>query len=275
MRIRLACGVVLGAALPVLAQATESFEGGSNAGGWSFGAPVQGPTTPGGYVGTWFYRAEGLDTTVPRIRCANNAAGFTGEYRLRSHSSVYAALQVIASDFATASLTPAAVLVSLNGTPADPSDDWGAYRLSTQTLGGPGVWKFHQFPVSAQAASLPAGWNFIQFGPNSPASPTWPALMAQVDRLEFWFGDPTLFYIFQMWTVGADIVGRSGVGCYPNCDTSTQPPYLNVNDYICFNERFAAGDSFANCDESTTPPILNVLDFVCFMNRFAAGCSAP
>ena len=30
---------------------------------------------------------------------------------------------------------------------------------------------------------------------------------------------------------------------------------------------------YPNCDNSTTPPILNVADFTCFLNRFAAGCS--
>ncbi len=30
---------------------------------------------------------------------------------------------------------------------------------------------------------------------------------------------------------------------------------------------------YPNCDNSSTPPVLNVLDFACFLNRFAAGCS--
>ncbi len=60
--------------------------------------------------------------------------------------------------------------------------------------------------------------------------------------------------------------------CYANCDASTAAPVLNVNDFNCFLNRFAGGDSYANCDASTTPPVLNVLDFVCFLNRFAAGC---
>jgi len=64
-------------------------------------------------------------------------------------------------------------------------------------------------------------------------------------------------------------------GCYANCDHSTGVPFLNVNDFICFQGRFAAGDPYANCDGSTTPPILNINDFVCFQGRFAAGCSAP
>jgi hypothetical protein len=64
-----------------------------------------------------------------------------------------------------------------------------------------------------------------------------------------------------------------GATCYPNCDGSTTPPILNVADFSCFLNEFAAGDSHANCDNSTTPPVLNVADFSCFLNAFAAGCS--
>jgi hypothetical protein len=60
--------------------------------------------------------------------------------------------------------------------------------------------------------------------------------------------------------------------CYPNCDASTTPPILNVADFTCFLNRFAAGDPYANCDGSTTAPVLNVADFTCFLNAFAAGC---
>ena len=61
--------------------------------------------------------------------------------------------------------------------------------------------------------------------------------------------------------------------CYPNCDGSTTPPVLNINDFQCFLNAFAAGNTYANCDGSTTPPVLTVNDFQCFMNSFAAGCS--
>ncbi len=62
------------------------------------------------------------------------------------------------------------------------------------------------------------------------------------------------------------------MSCYPNCDASTIAPVLNVLDFSCFLNRFAAGDTYANCDNSTTAPVLNVLDFSCFLNKFAAGC---
>ena len=60
--------------------------------------------------------------------------------------------------------------------------------------------------------------------------------------------------------------------CYANCDNSTITPVLNVNDFTCFLNRYAAGDPAANCDASTIAPTLNVNDFTCFLNRFAAGC---
>ncbi|MEX2217777.1 MAG: GC-type dockerin domain-anchored protein [Phycisphaerales bacterium] len=63
-----------------------------------------------------------------------------------------------------------------------------------------------------------------------------------------------------------------GVPCYANCDSSTTPPILNVQDFGCFLTRYAAGDPYANCDGSTTEPVLNVQDFGCFLTQYAAGC---
>lgn len=60
--------------------------------------------------------------------------------------------------------------------------------------------------------------------------------------------------------------------CYPNCDGSTAHPAVNVNDFLCFVNRFAAADSYANCDGSTALPVLNVADFICFQQKYAAGC---
>jgi hypothetical protein len=64
----------------------------------------------------------------------------------------------------------------------------------------------------------------------------------------------------------------AALACYANCDESTLSPVLNVVDFVCFLNRYAANDPYANCDDSTTPPILNVNDFTCFLNQFAAGC---
>jgi hypothetical protein len=75
--------------------------------------------------------------------------------------------------------------------------------------------------------------------------------------------------------------GDEPVPCYANCDQSTTPPVLNVEDFTCFINQFAAAQGlpheqqvmhYANCDQSTIPPVLNVEDFTCFINRFSAGC---
>jgi hypothetical protein len=81
------------------------------------------------------------------------------------------------------------------------------------------------------------------------------------------FGGRNYYY-----TSGRDDTWRLSVSCYPNCDASSTPSVLNILDFICFLNRFAAGDPYANCDGSTTPPVLNIADFSCFLNQFAAGC---
>jgi hypothetical protein len=46
-----------------------------------------------------------------------------------------------------------------------------------------------------------------------------------------------------MWNVGADsIYVVSTPTCYANCDASTISPFLNVNDFLCFMNLFAAGE---------------------------------
>jgi trimeric autotransporter adhesin len=59
---------------------------------------------------------------------------------------------------------------------------------------------------------------------------------------------------------------------YANCDGSLSMPVLNVNDFTCFLQKYAAGDPYANCDGSTASPVLNVADFSCFLQKFTAGC---
>jgi hypothetical protein len=82
----------------------------------------------------------------------------------------------------------------------------------------------------------------------------------------------------------ADNIAAWGCGsgpCYANCDASTTPPVLNVEDFTCFINEFANAQGlpheqqvlhYANCDRSTTLPVLSVEDFTCFINAFAAGC---
>jgi hypothetical protein len=85
--------------------------------------------------------------------------------------------------------------------------------------------------------------------------------------------EPVGFEIYAMPLIRLTFAPSPPLACYANCDGSTLAPVLNVQDFACYLNRYAAGDTRANCDGSTTPPVLNVNDFSCFLNAFAAGCS--
>jgi hypothetical protein len=74
---------------------------------------------------------------------------------------------------------------------------------------------------------------------------------------------------FSGGTIHRIAAAEGQAGCYANCDGSSLAPALNVADFTCFLQRFAAADPYANCDDSTSPPTLNVADFTCFLQRFA------
>ncbi len=54
--------------------------------------------------------------------------------------------------------------------------------------------------------------------------------------------------------------------CKVDCDTSGE---LDIDDFICFQTRFAIGDQYADCDASGA---LDIDDFICFQTFFAIGC---
>src|SRR5262252_9876859 len=122
--------------------------------------------------------------------------------------------------------------------------------------------------ASPAVAQFDLSWNTIDGGGGTSSAGTFALAMTigQPDAGSMSGGAFVLSGGF--WAAGA-----GPASCYANCDGSTTPPVLNVADFSCFLNRFAAGDSYANCDHSTTAPILNALDFSCFLNAFAAGCS--
>ncbi len=63
-----------------------------------------------------------------------------------------------------------------------------------------------------------------------------------------------------------------GESCYADCDRGNQWT-LEVFDFLCFGNRFVAGESYAcDCDISTGVGVCDIFDFLCFGNAFAAGC---
>ncbi len=68
-------------------------------------------------------------------------------------------------------------------------------------------------------------------------------------------------------------VWRLDTPCYADCDTTTGAGTLDIFDFLCFGNRFSAGDPYAcDCDTSTGPGVCDIFDFLCFGNAFNAGC---
>jgi hypothetical protein len=63
------------------------------------------------------------------------------------------------------------------------------------------------------------------------------------------------------------------IPCYADCDQSTGVGVLDIFDFLCFQDDFVNGESFAcDCDTSTGPGVCDVFDFLCFQNAFVGGC---
>jgi hypothetical protein len=61
--------------------------------------------------------------------------------------------------------------------------------------------------------------------------------------------------------------------CWADCDTSTGMGVLDIFDFLCFQNRFAAGDPYAcDCDTGTGQGVCDIFDFLCYQNIFANGC---
>lgn len=182
-------------------QFVETFAGGSNVGGWTYYAPFETIEDSGGNPGAYL-RAEGLDTYAPQPRTAGDSL-FTGDYRALNVQSLGIDLATFYVDFSAAGRPCALLLHSDNGTPGDVDDDWAAYTLGADVPEPGDGWRSYDFVVPSQEITWPDGWSSVQFGPNSP-TPNWSALMADVATVGFFYGDPTYFFIFQMWQLGLD-----------------------------------------------------------------------
>ena len=187
-------------------------------------------------------------------------------------------------------LVAAGSLGSLGGAASWDGTQWhrmplSAYGITALTVRDPGS---GQTPELFAGADLYDGtrallrWNgssFIQSGEGIAG----PYIGPSIDTLAAWqppdgsppqvcvggyftSAGPRTSAFFARWACSPPIP------CYANCDASSTPPILNVQDFVCFLNRFAAGDPAANCDGSSAPPALNVWDLLCFLDRFQAGC---
>jgi hypothetical protein len=193
-------------ALPAAAQCTtvETFSGGSNDGQWTWGTP-QNVLPAGGNPGDFLVSGL-IDTIAPMARTTIGAAtAFHGDYRAAGVSSlgVDLASQFIA--FPTSCQRPLSLqLFCDNNTPANTFDDTYVYLVMTDIVPCVGVgWVSYDVSVPSGSAVLPAGWAVDPNNAN-PADQVWNQVIQDVDQVQWFWGDPTFFFIFQQWNVGMD-----------------------------------------------------------------------
>ena len=74
--------------------------------------------------------------------------------------------------------------------------------------------KGFEFTFDPNSLTIPPGW-FLN-GPGNPDL-AWQAVMTNVTSITFFYGDPTFFFIFDIWNVGAD-----------NLRISAEPVWTNL-----------------------------------------------
>jgi hypothetical protein len=157
--------------------------------------------------------------------------------------------------------------------------EWDGAGWTLRPVGGPAARSFHAMTYDpARGVTIMFGGNLDnrtwEWNGEAWAARAAPGPVARETTMAFDTarGVAVLFGGYTGWLDYVRDTWELSMSCYANCDSSSTAPVLNVSDFMCFVNRFGAGDPYANCDASTSPPILNAADFTCFLNAFAAGC---
>lgn len=174
-----------------------------NQGNWRWGGPLDQLVPTGGFP-TDHRASFGIDTFAP-ILTSTGPSTFTGDYRAAGVTALGVDLQTFDLDFPSSCQRPLSlVLTQNNGTPGNPFDDVYVYTVLPQTVPCPdGLWHGYSVDVPSQSTTLPANWGV---DPNwtGTADAAWNTVIADVSSVSWFYGDPTFFFILQMWDIGAD-----------------------------------------------------------------------
>jgi hypothetical protein len=182
--------------LPASAQSyTETFTGGVNQGGWTWGNPADSIQPTGGNPGAYL-RNDNLDTFAPQPRTTAGAGSpFGGDYRARGVQSVGIDLITHATQF---NFSREVTLMLGDGSGCF------VYFISPYFVPQVGAgWASYDIPVPSASTTLPAGWQVDASCAGTPDQ-IWNAIIQNVVEVRWFYGDPTFFFIFDIWQVGLD-----------------------------------------------------------------------
>ncbi len=177
---------------------------------WSYGTGLGYIAESGGNPGRYF-RDSRLQAFCPMI-CQSRGAIAPPPINFRLFGISSAGIDLIQHQVNPVTAPGRMVSLSLrhdNGTPNDYTDDWGAAYVGSESIPTQvGVWQSYSFdiPCDYTGDGLPAGWDFVQWGPRAPESGNWNDIITSVYSLDFGYGDPNRAFILESWDVGFDNV---------------------------------------------------------------------
>lgn len=186
--------LVSSAAAVVNQRLTEDFTQKSNEGQWSF--PF--PTTIVEESGKSYLYTSGLDTFAPQLDTAPNQKSiFTGNYVAQKVKSIDMTTQIF-SDLSPQDDKPLTLILT--------SGNYAAYKSSDKlVVASLNRWESYHFDIPKSAAeAAKQGWHVTTW-PRMGGSATpdkYDAILQNVDHVQFYYGDPVMFYMFQNWDLG-------------------------------------------------------------------------
>lgn len=191
----------------------ETFDRGSNVGGWSFFGdphnrieiiePKDG--NPGAYLHATCGKFGCLDSAAPLLRTQIGLPSiFLGSYRDMKVTKVGVDIAIFGA--ANTGWRPLSLMLrNDNSTPYDFSDDVWVFFKGNKMIPMPnGVFKEFVFDVPSQSTTLPKGWKVVNSYSTGDYDIDWNKVMNGVSEIAFHFGDPEMFFMFQMWDIGVD-----------------------------------------------------------------------
>jgi hypothetical protein len=172
---------------------SETFDGGSNVGGWTIGNGFDQIVTSGGNPGAYLHNPN-IDTFAPQPRTTLTGNAFTGDWRARGVTEFGIDLRTFSTQF-TFQRECTLVMYDSNGC--------GVYYLGTELV--PQVaemWKSFDFAIDSASTTIPVGW--FPIGSCADGNLAWNAVMQDVQEVGLFYGDPTFFFIFDIWNIGLD-----------------------------------------------------------------------
>jgi hypothetical protein len=210
----------------------EPFTSG-NVGAWQYGGPNEGVLSSGGFSGAYF-RTTDVDTFAPQFQTSGPSV-FTGDYVAAQVTSLGVDFRSFDIDFPSSCNRPLSLILDDdNGTPVNFSDDVFVYYVGPDNVPClDGLWHSYTVDVPSQSPTLPAGW---EVDPNWAGSPdaAWTRVMGHVTGVRWFWGNPTFFFIFQQWTVGADnprisFAGGASAYCLSQKNSANCQPRIDAS----------------------------------------------